>query len=145
MYLPRFKLTRVGLAMHNSLYMIAFGPLWFLWSFNPVFLFFVFMLLTLKSFETFLKHYIYMLFTYFAIYGSFALNWYISAALSFSDLEKLTEYSASAVNVVVSSDPYVGPFQRAKISFYLSPICTDGLLLTSKVITFLRQSKFGNE
>ena len=69
-----------------------------------------------------------MLFNFFAIYESFALIWYIFAALSFSDLEKLTEYSASA-----------------KISFYLSSICTDGIFFTSKVISFLRQSEFGNE
>ena len=56
---------------------------------------------------------------------SFALNWYIFIALTNKnycshynvELEKLIEYWASAVNVVLSSS-CVGPLQRIKKSFF---------------------------
>ena len=40
---------------------------------------------------------------------------------------KLIGYLASAVNIV-SSNPYVGPSPRIKISLFLSSICTDELI-----------------
>ena len=83
---------------------------------------------------------------------SFALNWYIFIALTNKnycshynvDLEKLIEYWASVVNVVLSS-PCVGPLQKIKNSFFLLSICADELISTQKKLTFLPQSRFGSE
>ena len=59
----------------------------------------------------------------------------------FSDCEKLIEYSASAASVVLS-DPCVCPLPRIKIYLFLLSACTDELISTPKLITFLPQSKF---
>ena len=56
------------------------------------------------------------------------------------DLEKLIEYLASAV-IAVSSNFYIGPSPRTNIPFFLLSVCTDELLSTSKITTFLSQSK----
>ena len=99
------------------------------------------MLLTAKPFETFPKHNIYGFMS-----EIFALNWYIFGHLQkklllplkcrlkqkcLFSLEKLIEYSTSAV-IVVSSNPCVGPLPRTKISFFLLSICTDRLMNYSK-------------
>ena len=60
------------------------------------------------------------------------------------DLEQSIEYSAFDVNVTLSN-PYVGPLPRITISLFLISICTDELISTPKIITFLPQSKFGIE
>ena len=44
-----------------------------------------------------------------------------------------------------SSNPCVWLLSKTKISFFLLPICTDELLSTPKIITFLPQSKFESE
>ena len=106
------------------------------------------MLFTEKPPEIFPKHKGYIL-----ISKSFALNWYLLVALTnkkmllplqdrlkqnfIFDLEKLIEYWASAVNLV-SSNPCVGPLLRIqKTSSFLLSICTDELILTQKIMTFL--------
>ena len=48
---------------------------------------------------------------------------------------KLIEYSFFAVSVV-SSNPYVDPFPRIKISFFLLSTCTEELISAPKIITF---------
>ena len=53
-----------------------------------------------------------------------------------SGLVKLIEYWVSAVNVVLFI-PCVEPLSRIKISFPLSSICTDELISTPKIMTFL--------
>ena len=60
------------------------------------------------------------------------------------DLEKLIEYSVSALNVV-HFNLCVGPLPRIKISFALLSICTDELVSTPKITIFLPQSKLGIE
>ena len=50
------------------------------------------------------------------------------------DLKKLIEHWASAANEV-SSNPCVGPIPRIKIS--LLSVCTDELISTPKIMTFL--------
>ena len=62
----------------------------------------------------------------------------------FPDCVKLIGYSASAVNVVPSNS-YVGPIPRIKISFPLLSICTDELISTPKMITFLPTLPSGKE
>ena len=57
---------------------------------------------------------------------------------------KLIGYLASAVNIV-SSNHYVGPSTRIKVSFPLLPICTDVLISTSKIMTFLSMLPSDNE
>ena len=54
----------------------------------------------------------------------------------FCNLEKLIEYSASAV-IFVSSNLCVGPLPRTEISFLLLSIWTDELLSTPKITTLL--------
>ena len=54
------------------------------------------------------------------------------------------EYFASTGNVV-SSNLCVGSSKRIKIPFLLLSICTDELISTLKVMTFLPQSNFGSE
>ena len=51
------------------------------------------------------------------------------------DVEKLSEYWASVVNVV-SHNPCVGPFPRIKIYFFLLWICTDELILIPELMIF---------
>ena len=58
-----------------------------------------------------------------------------------SDLEKLTEYSALAVSVVLSNS-CVCPLPRIKISLFLLLACTDELISTPNLMAFLPQSKF---
>ena len=52
------------------------------------------------------------------------------------DLEQSIEYSAFDVNVTLSN-PYVGPLPRITISLFLISICTDELISTPKITTFL--------
>ena len=52
------------------------------------------------------------------------------------NLEKLIEYGAPAVKEV-SSIPFVESRPRTKISFYLLLICTDELIPTTKIMSFL--------
>ena len=59
-------------------------------------------------------------------------------------LEKVIEYLA-ATAIVVLSNLYVGPSPRTKIPFFSLSICTDELLCSPKITTFLLQSKFGSE
>ena len=54
----------------------------------------------------------------------------------FSDSVKLIEYIASDVNVVLSN-PCVDSLRRTRISFLLLLVCTDKLISTPKIITFL--------
>ena len=56
--------------------------------------------------------------------------------MSFLDLEKLIEYSTSAV-IVVSSYPCVGPSPRTNTPFLLLSICINGLFSTPKIITII--------
>ena len=60
------------------------------------------------------------------------------------DLEKLVESLAPAVNAV-SSNPCFGPISRIKISFSLLLICTDELISTPKIMTFLPTFPSDNE
>ena len=59
------------------------------------------------------------------------------------DLEKLIKYSASSANVVLSN-PCVGPLPKIKIFFFLLSTCTDELISTPKIMTFLCESKSGS-
>ena len=54
------------------------------------------------------------------------------------------EYSASAVSVVISNS-CVCYLPRIKISLFLLLACTDELISTPKIMTFLPLSKFGIE
>ena len=54
------------------------------------------------------------------------------------------EYLASAVNVVLSN-PCIGPIPSIKISFLLLSICTDELMSTPKIMTFLPTLPSGNK
>ena len=65
------------------------------------------------------------------------------------DIEILIEYWASVVNAV-SYNPSVGSIPRIKIfscnySFFLSLLCTDQLISTPKMMTFLPTLPSGNE
>ena len=62
----------------------------------------------------------------------------------FCDLEKLIENLASAI-FEASSNPCVGSSPRTNIFFLLLSTCTDKLLSTPKITTFLPQSKLGYE
>ena len=62
----------------------------------------------------------------------------------FYDREKLVEYSAFALNVVLSN-PCVAPRPGVKIFLFLLSICADELMSTLKIMAFLPQSKFGIE
>ena len=62
----------------------------------------------------------------------------------FCNLEKIIEYSASAV-IFGSSNLCVGPLPRTEISFLLLSIWTDELLSTPKITTFLCRSKLWYE
>ena len=57
------------------------------------------------------------------------------------NFEKLVEYRGSAVNVVWSN-PCVGTLPRIKISFFLLLICTDELISSPKIMTFLRTNEY---
>ena len=86
----------------------------------------------------------------------FALNWYVFVELTnkkllpslystiFCGLEKLIEYFNSTV-MVVSSNPSAGTLLKTKVSFFLILLCADELLSTSKITTFLLQSKLETE
>ena len=79
------------------------------------------MLLAVKSFEIFPKHN-----GYGFVSEPYALNWYISVALTNKKLlqkdrcylEKLVEYFGSLVIVVSFINLCVGPFPRTKIPFF---------------------------
>ena len=71
-----------------------------------------------------------------------ALNRYIFLALT--NNEKLIEYWASVDNVE-SSNPCVGPISRIEVSFFLLSKCTDVLISTPKIMTFLPTLLSGNE
>ena len=103
------------------------------------------MLLAEKFSELFPKHK-----GHFFILESFALEWYVGLTNEnlllplqcrlkqnfLFDLWKLIEYQASAVKVV-SSNPCVRPIPKINISFFLLLICTDELMSTPKIVTFL--------
>ena len=111
------------------------------------------MLLAVKSFEIFPKYK-----GYFFISESFVLNLHNFVTLEnerlllpwkwrfkqnfLYDLEKLIQYSATAVNVV-SSKSRVGPLTRIKVSLFLLWTCTDELISTPKITIFLPPKKFG--
>ena len=61
-----------------------------------------------------------------------------------SDLAKLIEYSAFAVNEVLPNS-CVHPLTRIEISLFLLLACTDELISATKIIAFFSQSKFGIE
>ena len=46
---------------------------------------------------------------------------------------------------MISSDSCLGPSPRTQIPFFLLSICSDKLFYTSKITTFLPQSKPGYE
>ena len=54
------------------------------------------------------------------------------------DLEKLIEYSNSA-DSLVSSSHCVGPLPRIETALFILSICTDELIWTPKLTTFLPQ------
>ena len=60
------------------------------------------------------------------------------------DLEKSIDYLTSAVNRE-SSNPCIGPLLRMTISLFLSPICTDELISTPKIMTYLPALLSDNE
>ena len=62
----------------------------------------------------------------------------------FADCVELIGYSASALNVV-PSNPGVGPLPRIKIHFPILSVCTDELISTPKMITFLPTLPSGKE
>ena len=108
------------------------------------------MLLIGKKFEIFPKNN-----KYGFISESSGLNWYIFVAftniktqvsiimkiqINDLNLKKLAEYLNSTV-IVVSSNPVVGPSPQTNISFFKSSLCTDELLSTPKITTFLYQLK----
>ena len=80
---------------------------------------------------------------YFFILESSALNWYIFVALTNEKL--LLQLQCRLTNVVVSSYPCIGPKPRIKISFFLLSICTDELVSTQKIMTFVHTLPSGNE
>ena len=112
------------------------------------------MLWIVISFEVLLKHH-----GHGFILESFVLNWYIVVGLPykklllplqcrlntnlFLDSVKLIEYLASA-DIVVSSDTYVGLSPRTEISFFLLSTCTEELLSTQKIMTFLFHEPHAN-
>ena len=62
----------------------------------------------------------------------------------FCDPDKLIESSASPVNVVLYN-PCVGPLPRIKIFLFLLSVCTDKLISTPKIRTFLPTLPSDNE
>ena len=50
---------------------------------------------------------------------------------------KASHRSNQRSNHLISSKPFVGPFPRVEISFYLLPTWIDELFSISKIITFL--------
>ena len=112
------------------------------------------MLLTEKSPEAFPKHK-----GYFFVSESFALNWYIFIGLPnkkllrplqgrlkqnfLFDLEDLIGNGVSLVNV--SSNLCFWPKLGIQIFFSLLSICTDELISTPKIKTFLPLLPSGNE
>ena len=91
-----------------------------------------------KSPEIFPKHK-----GYFIISEFFALNWCIFVVFLFH-LESLIKYWASA-DKVVSSNLCVGSLPKIKIYFFLLSICTDDLISTAKIMTFLPTLPAGKE
>ena len=112
------------------------------------------MLLTEKSPEAFPKHK-----GHFFVSESFALNWYIFIELPnkkllrplqgrlkqnfLFDLEDLIGNGVSLVNV--SSNLCFWPKPGIQIFFSLLSICTDELISTPKIMTFLPLLPSGNE
>ena len=102
------------------------------------------MLLTGKKFEIFPKNN-----KYGFISESSGLNWYIFVAFTniktqVSIIMKIQINDLNLKNftvIVVSSNPVVGPSPQTNISFFKSSLCTDELLSTPKITTFLYQLK----
>ena len=60
------------------------------------------------------------------------------------DLEKLIEYLASPVNVVLSN-PCIGSLSRIKIYLFLLSLCTDEFIWVPKIMTYLPTLSSVNE